>query len=102
LVAAIKVPEFEVLFVNIVKVLPHVLYAALNTKLTIAGYWSVSLNHMNTTVSKLPEDGGCGYYRLLVEWNSSSFKVVLLRNGYAWTGHVRLFIVSLILRRSLR
>jgi hypothetical protein len=55
---------------------------------------------MNTTVSKLPEDGGCGYYRLLVEWNSDSFKVVLLRNGCAWNGHVRLFKVSLILLRA--
>ncbi|PNF36435.1 hypothetical protein B7P43_G15890 [Cryptotermes secundus] len=42
---------------------------------------------MNTTLSKLPEDGGCGCYRLLVEWNSYSFKVVLLQNGYAWNGH---------------
>lgn len=45
------------------------------------------MHHMNTTVSKLPEEGGCGYYRLLVEWNSNSFKVVLLQNGYAWNGH---------------
>jgi hypothetical protein len=56
---------------------------------------------MNTTVSKLPEDGGCGYYRLLVEWKSDSFKVVLLQNGSSWNGHVRLFTVSLILQRSL-
>jgi hypothetical protein len=55
---------------------------------------------MNTTVSKLPEDGGCGYYRLLVEWNSDSFKVIVLQNGYSWTGHVRLFTVSLILQTS--
>jgi hypothetical protein len=63
----------------------------------ITGVWIVSLHYMNTTVAKLPEDEGCGYYRLWVEWNSDSFKVVLLQNGYAWNGHVRLFTVSLLL-----
>jgi hypothetical protein len=47
--------------------------------------------HMNNTICKLPEGAGGGYYMLWVEWNPGSFRILLLKNGSAWNGHVRLF-----------
>ena len=47
--------------------------------------------HMNTTACKLPEEAGGGYCMLWVEWHPCSFRILLLGNGSAWNGHVRLF-----------
>jgi hypothetical protein len=47
--------------------------------------------HMYTTTCKLPEEAGGGYCILWVEWNSCSFRILILGNGSAWNGHVRLF-----------
>ncbi|GFG31521.1 hypothetical protein Cfor_09178 [Coptotermes formosanus] len=48
---------------------------------------------MNTTACKLPEETGGGYCVLCVEWNPGNFRILLLLNGSAWNGHVRLFTI---------
>jgi hypothetical protein len=46
---------------------------------------------MNTTTCKLPEEAGGGNCMLWVEWHVCSFRILILGNGAAWSGHVRLF-----------